>query len=794
MSESNNIHKQSIGELKQVFLRHLPERMTAIDDVWRSLTSNAWDSDKLFRLFQRIQDLAGASSRFGLVRVSETLYSMEAYLGTLLDTDRKPEIEVISHLNESLMSLHDAVDELGQNKTGAGKGKGCLLHYLRYAQDIVPSLIQTLEAENCQILTFNQADDLLGELEKKLPDGLLIDCQLLAQLKPIFDELERLEQRDIERPKLIFLSRSNDLELRLQAMRIGAVGYFTPPFNIPNLTGKILQLVKPDREKTYRVLIVEDDPSQADFAAVILRKANIETLAVTDPLKVMDILDQFRPDLILMDLYMPGANGIELTSIIREQEEFVSIPIVFLSGEQNADKQLDALSVGGDDFISKPIRPRHLVTAVNNRIQRARHIRSAQSTPNQRDPVTGLHTRRFFFMQLDRQLVPASPPAQILGVFYIELGNLSEIRIGTNETQINRLLGQLGSRIAGLVEPQDVAARNSDDSILLLANRPHKKNLEAQAEAIRKAISDTPFEIDGLKLRLEASIGISFNNGHDHSSSEMVTRSSLASANAQAAGGNRTVVFNEGRHIQKENTQTSDTPLEELVRKGLEENAFQLVILPLASTEQQAYIFHELLPRIRSEQGETIPAEQILQTAKRIDRLSDVERWLCGEAISILDERRHEGRQTSIVIHQSAASIEDMGRLQWIRDQLRRRQLVGTGLHMEFDLADLAFDLKRSKAFIRALREMGINISLARFLGNDAAFKVLNYLGANFIRLSKKLLHSEEAAIVGISSKLHESHIKIILPRVDKSDQIAPAWIKHADIMQPDLQNNSGES
>ncbi|RDH88771.1 MAG: hypothetical protein DIZ77_11140 [endosymbiont of Seepiophila jonesi] len=113
---------------------------------------------------------------------------------------------------------------------------------------------------------------------------------------------------------------------------------------------------------------------------------------------------------------------------------------------------------------------------------------------------------------------------------------------------------------------------------------------------------------------------------------------------------------------------------------------------------------------------------------------------------------------------------------------------------MEFDLADLAFDLKRSKAFIRALREMGINISLARFLCNDAAFKVLNYLGANFIRLSKKLLHSEEAVIAGISSKLHESHIKIILPRVDKFDQIAPAWIHHADIIQPDLQNISGKS
>ena len=54
---------------------------------------------------------------------------------------------------------------------------------------------------------------------------------------------------------------------------------------------------------------------------------------------------------------MPEVNGIELTTIIRDHQEFAAIPIVFLSGEQNADKQLDALSVGGDDFVAKPIRP-----------------------------------------------------------------------------------------------------------------------------------------------------------------------------------------------------------------------------------------------------------------------------------------------------------------------------------------------------------------------------------------------------------------------------------------------------
>ena len=79
-----------------------------------------------------------------------------------------------------------------------------------------------------------------------------------------------------------------------------------------------------------RVLIVEDDRSQALFAEGILRNAGMDSLVVLDALGVLPALEQFHPDLILMDLNMPDANGIELTALIREQDAFMQTPIVFL--------------------------------------------------------------------------------------------------------------------------------------------------------------------------------------------------------------------------------------------------------------------------------------------------------------------------------------------------------------------------------------------------------------------------------------------------------------------------------
>ncbi|REI37667.1 response regulator, partial [Xanthomonas oryzae pv. oryzae] len=80
----------------------------------------------------------------------------------------------------------------------------------------------------------------------------------------------------------------------------------------------------------------------------------------------------YHPDLILMDLHMPELDGIRLTTLIRQQPGQQLLPIVFLTGDPDPERQFEVLDSGADDFLTKPIRPRHLIAAVSNRIRRAR--------------------------------------------------------------------------------------------------------------------------------------------------------------------------------------------------------------------------------------------------------------------------------------------------------------------------------------------------------------------------------------------------------------------------------------
>lgn len=179
---------------------------------------------------------------------------------------------------------------------------------------------------------------------------------------------------------LIFIAGSNDFEARLEAVRADASGYFAHPLDVPALLGLLDQITSGEPDRPYRVLIVDDDHQLAAFYAGVLEASGMETCIVTDPSQVMAPLVDFQPDLITCDIHMPQCSGIELATLIRQQQAFVRIPIVFLSAETSLDKQAQALRQGGDDFIVKPVEPAALISAAQSRARRYRSLLAAEDT------------------------------------------------------------------------------------------------------------------------------------------------------------------------------------------------------------------------------------------------------------------------------------------------------------------------------------------------------------------------------------------------------------------------------
>ena len=151
-------------------------------------------------------------------------------------------------------------------------------------------------------------------------------------------------------------------------------------------------------EAPYRVMIVEDDPSQALFAESILNGAGMQAQVVPDPGLAIATLEVFQPDLVLMDLHMPSIDGTELTHMIRSHGAFAQTPIVFLTGDPDPERQFEVMEVGADDFLTKPVRPAELLVRVQGGLrlrQMSRELREQYDlVRQQRDALMRLQLQR----------------------------------------------------------------------------------------------------------------------------------------------------------------------------------------------------------------------------------------------------------------------------------------------------------------------------------------------------------------------------------------------------------------
>jgi len=130
------------------------------------------------------------------------------------------------------------------------------------------------------------------------------------------------------------------------AAALPSVDVAEPPAEAPRPPPPALEAK--DDGTPYRVLIVEDDPSQALFAESVLNGAGMQAQVASVTAEVMDAMEQLRPDLVLMDLHMPGLDGAELTALIRGHAEFALTPVVFLTGDDDPERRFDALDIGAE--------------------------------------------------------------------------------------------------------------------------------------------------------------------------------------------------------------------------------------------------------------------------------------------------------------------------------------------------------------------------------------------------------------------------------------------------------------
>ncbi|MFN0034635.1 MAG: response regulator transcription factor [Saprospiraceae bacterium] len=119
-----------------------------------------------------------------------------------------------------------------------------------------------------------------------------------------------------------------------------------------------------------KILIVDDEPDILEFLQYNLRKEGYQVVTAPDGQQAIYAAEREKPHLILLDIMMPEMDGVEACRLLRSRKEFDDTPIAFLTARDEDFSQIAALDVGGDDYITKPIKPRVLVSRINALLRR----------------------------------------------------------------------------------------------------------------------------------------------------------------------------------------------------------------------------------------------------------------------------------------------------------------------------------------------------------------------------------------------------------------------------------------
>lgn len=224
-------------------------------------------------------------------------------------------------------------------------------------------------------VVLNSLDELAQFNEENYPAAVLADLELIEHDFTVPEIFAELRQRFAPPPHLFFVGKANDIPGRLAAVRLGATRFVASPPDIGRLMSVLKGVTARVPVRPFRVLLIDDDEILGEMYKAALSAAGVEVKLLSDPLQAPYQAATLEPDVIVSDLYMPGCNGLELLSILRQDDTLVDTPVIFLSSENDPLRQIEAIDLGADDFLCKPVSLPLLVASVVARAKRSRRLK-----------------------------------------------------------------------------------------------------------------------------------------------------------------------------------------------------------------------------------------------------------------------------------------------------------------------------------------------------------------------------------------------------------------------------------
>lgn len=717
--------------------RALRQRLDAFVDAWRSKLGEDWDGASAGLLHEELEKINAEAEAQSLVDIATPTLELIVFLCSFVETGAIPSVV-------QRQALAGLVDKLGQSPTAARPAARTpkravasnvrgQVHYLAAAERVIDALAPTLGAQRFLVRPFETVAPLSLAMAESLPDVLLVDDAFVPQLHGLLETVARARDAQRDPPVCLVLSEAADPARVLYAQRAGAdaVASSREPVTI---LARIEELLEQRRSLGYRVLVVEDDPAQAKFCESVLHHRGITTRVSATAAEVIGAVREFHPDLVLLDFYLPDGNGIEVAQTIRAEPGCAFLPVVFLSGEQDLDRRFDAISMGGDDFLTKPVKPRHLLLTVESRVRRARTL--SASAGSARGERRGTLSGRDVFLQELQQFAEAGGEA-CTALVYIAVDDVESVRERVGFVTAGALGQQLAAAIAAELPFARPLCAYGEYVFLALAQREDEASVRQALEQARSRLAARPWISVEDPLRLNFTLAALRVTGPADRAETLIRRVRQQALVVQSAGGNDLALDLRDPNL------ASEDPRVRLVRAILRSTADAVSsplsyqpFAPLAGNLSGQYLARMLLRPPRSSQSLLIDPEEYLPLARASGLLAHADRRLIRLALRQIHTSGSRAEGVRVYLPLSTESLLDPAFAPWLATELRAHAVPASAVAIEFDIADL-IEQQPGDAAIETLQRVGARFCLRANDDSERAQRWLQHAAFGVVRFER---------------------------------------------------------
>ena len=534
--------------------------------------------------------------------------------------------------------------------------------------------------------------------------------------------------------------------------------------------------------RVLNVLVVDDSKVVRAAIREILELGNIQVTEACDGKEALDIIYNNVPDLVLLDVVMPGIDGIAVLKVLRETYSKIQLPIVLVTSKGSSNEIVQSLDYGANDYVTKPIDFDVLWARLSNQLmqkQAAEYLRSAQISLDKQikqrttelhdsnndlkkeievrllaesqlqyqanyDELTGLPNRSLATDRLHQTLFKSKRHNLQPCLAFLDLDNFKYINDTFGHAAGDELLQEVSKRLSDCARESDTVARLGGDEFLLIleddnANDVQRREISIRqiGERILKSFS-RPFVLDGHELNVTPSLGFAVYPKDGEDSDTLMRHADVAMYRSKHDGKNTYCFYSSDMTVKAKIRM--DVELE--LRHALERDEFSVHYQPIIDSRNGRIVKAEALLRWDCEKLGTIAPEYFIPIAEETGLIVQVGDWVIKTACKQVKKWRELGRRDICVcINISARQLQTNSALvETIRKYLNEYELTPDAIHIELTEGVLMKGKGGVDETIKQLEMIGIKMMIDDFGTGYASMSCLQRYNFDSIKIDRSFI------------------------------------------------------